>query len=127
MSVPIIRGYRPHTVQDQVRFLCDPARVRQPAFAVIDRLQGFTPGEQMIGMGLALLACTQAAGINLHDVLTVAQNILGDADYMSPHMRAVRDYASNEIARGECETRGLTPESFMEMTGRSSGKLISYG
>lgn len=128
MSTPTIRGYKPHTIKDQLRFLCDTVRVGKAMFGLINRMQNFTPGEQVVATALALRTMCQGAGISLEDVMNVAGNMQAklNRDPTATHYKAVLDYAAGEIARGECETRGLTPESFMEMTGRPSGKLISY-
>lgn len=100
MAATAIRGYRPHTVRDQLRFLCNPARVRVPAFKVISRVQDHTPGEQILGTAVALLAMCQSANISLNDAIESARNVLSHAEGpFSSHVQAVRDYAANEIGR----------------------------
>jgi hypothetical protein len=97
-----MKGYKAHTVRDQIRFLANPARLRRPAFAVINKLQDFTPGEQMLGAAVALIAMCQGANISLHDVLTTAGKVLADTEGpFTSHVQAIRDYARHEIAGGE--------------------------
>lgn len=97
-----LRGFKAHTVRDQLRFLCNPARVRIPAFNVINRVQDHTPGEQLLGTAVALIAMCEAANINLSDVVGNARNIMAHAEGpFSSHVQAVRDYAAGEIARAE--------------------------
>lgn len=101
-----MRGYRPHVIADQLSFLSNPARLRKPAFSVISRVQNFTPGEQLLGTAVALVAMCESANINLGDVITRARNVMRDAEGPhTSHIQAVRDYAANEIMRGE-EARG---------------------
>lgn len=102
-----MKGFRPHVVRDQLSFLCSPARLRKPAFAVISRVQNFTPGEQLLGTAVALVAMCESANISLDDAITRARNVMRDTEAAhTSHVQAIRDYAANEIARGE-EARGL--------------------
>lgn len=97
-----MKGYRAHTVRDQLRFLANPARLRVPAFNVIAKVQNHTPGEQILGTAVALVAMCQSANISLNDVLTVARNVMNDAEGpFTSHVQAVRDYARHEIAGGD--------------------------
>ena len=97
-----MRGYKAHTVRDQIRFLTNAARLRPAAFAVIDKVQGLTPGEQILGAAVALIAMTQSAGINLNDVMSTAGRVMADVDGpFNTHLKAIRDFAHHEIAGGE--------------------------
>lgn len=97
-----MKGYRPHVVRDQLKFLCNPARVRRPAFAVLSRVQDFTPGEQLLGTAVALVAMCESANISLQDVIQNARNVMAHAEGAhTSHIQAIRDFAANEIARGE--------------------------
>lgn len=107
MPAATLRGFRPHTVRDQLRFLCHPARVRVPAFKVIARVQDFTPGEQILGTAVALMAMCQSANISLSDAIESARNVMSHAEGpFTSHVQAVRDYAAQEIARGETRRYG---------------------
>jgi hypothetical protein len=69
---------------------------------VLSRVQDFTPGEQILGTAVALIAICQSANISLQDVMTTAQNVLADAEGpFTSHIQSIRDFAANEIARGE--------------------------
>lgn len=104
-----IRGFKSHTIRDGVRYLYNAARLRLPAFMVIQRLDACTPGEQIVGTAVALIAMCQGANISLSDVLSVAGNALSDADGpFQSHIAAIRDYAANELARHESKVGGLT-------------------
>jgi hypothetical protein len=97
-----MKGFKPHVIRDQLSFLCNPARIRKPAFAVISRLQNFTPGEQVLGTAVGLIAICESANISLDDVITRARNIIRDAEAShTSHIQAIRDFAANEIRRGE--------------------------
>jgi hypothetical protein len=72
-----------------------------PAFKVIDRVQNFTPGEQMLGTAVALVAMCESANISLNDVIQQARNVMAHAEGpFTHHIQAVRDYAAQEVARG---------------------------
>lgn len=124
-----IRGFKAHTINDQLKFLCDPDRVRVPAFQVIERMQSFTPGEQLLGIAVALTALCQASDINLSDVMSMAQNFIAEAnrDPYGSHLGAIRDYAAHELSRYSAEeaTKGITPEILMEKMGQPTGKVTS--
>lgn len=97
-----MKGYKAHTVRDQIQYLCNAARLRKPAFHVLNRMQDFTPGEQILGQAVALIATCESANISLQDVMQTARNVLADAEGpFSYHIQSLRDFAANEIARGE--------------------------
>lgn len=97
-----MKGFKTHVIRDQIRYLFNPARLRVPAFSVLSRIQDFTPGEQVLGTAVALVAMCESANISLHDVITMARNAMADADGpFTSHIKAIRDYSANEIARGE--------------------------
>lgn len=89
-------------VRDQLAFFNNPARIRRPAFMVIDRLQRSmaSEGEQLLGTAVALVAMCQAANVPLDDVMRKALNVLSDAEGpYSTHVGAIRDYAAGELAK----------------------------
>lgn len=88
------------SVSDQVRLASNPARLRAPAFRVIDRLQGYRPGEQLLGAGVALVAMADAIELDLHSLIATARNVMAHADGpYSEQIAAIRDYAKNELRR----------------------------
>ena len=92
--------YARHTVRDQLTFFSNPALVRKPAFTVIDRMDGFTPGASLLGTAVALIAQCEAIGLPVQDLIQRGQNIMGHADgAFTYHVKAIRDYARNEILR----------------------------
>jgi hypothetical protein len=95
--------FSPTNVRDQIAFFANAADLRRPAFAVINGLQmtDCKPGQQILGCALALIAMCESANLPLNDVLTKAARALHDAEGpFSTHVRSIRDYAANEIARG---------------------------
>lgn len=90
----------PDSVRDQVVFAASPARLRVPAFTVIDRIQNYTPGEQLLGTAIAVVAMAEATGMSLHDLLTIARNCMAHVEGpFSHHVQAIRDYAKHELTR----------------------------
>lgn len=86
-------------IRDQIVFASPPA-LRVPAFRVIDRTDGFTPGQQLLGTALALVAMSEAIGMNPHDLIVVARNAMADVEGpFTYHLQAIRDYAKHEIKR----------------------------
>lgn len=93
-------AYADHTVRDQLSFLSDPGRIRKPAYVVIDRIDGYLPGEQMLGTAVALVAMCNAINLPLHELIQRAQNVMAHADGpYAYHVKAIRDFAKNEITR----------------------------
>lgn len=85
---------------DQVALFNSPARLRVPAFAVIDALQKTKtqPGTQVLAAAVALRAMCESANLPLNDVLVKAGRIMGDVEGpFTSHLQAVRDYARNEL------------------------------
>lgn len=98
---PLLQRFLPQTIRDQIAYFNNPARLRVPAFSVISRVQDHTPGEQILGTAVALIAMCQTLNVPLQDVLTKAGNALADAEGpFSSHLQAVRDYARNELTGG---------------------------
>lgn len=101
-NVNEFKAYKGYTVRDQISFLSNPDRLRKPAFAVIDRLDGYLPGEQMLGAAVALVAMCEAVNVSPHELITRAINCMSHADGpFTYHVKAIRDYAANEILRRE--------------------------
>lgn len=91
-----------HGLSDQVRLASSPARLRRPAFAVIDGLQQseVTGGEQLLGAAVALVAMCESANVPLTEVLAKATRIMGDVEGpFTAHLQSVRDYAAHELRR----------------------------
>lgn len=83
--------------RDRLSSVSKPERLRQAAFRVIDRTQD-TPEDQLRGIALALLAACEATGVNVRDLLITSERIMRDVDGpFSPAIRAIREYARNEL------------------------------
>lgn len=91
-------------ISDQIAFFSNPAALRVPAFRIMDRMSHIeaTPGVQILATAVALRAMCESAGLDLTAVMTKAGKVMADADGpFVPHIQAIRDYAANEIRRGE--------------------------
>lgn len=87
-------------IREQIALAANPARLRIPAFRVIDRMQDYRPGEQLLGTAVALVAMSEAIGMSLHDLLSVAQNAMREVEGpFTHHVQAIRDYAKHELGR----------------------------
>ena len=92
--------YSAHTVRDQLTFFSNPALVRKPAFNVIDRMDGVTPGAALLGTAVALIAQCEAIGLPVQELIQRGHNVMAHADgAFTYHVKAIRDYARNEILR----------------------------
>lgn len=89
-----------NSLRDQIALLNDPSRLRRPAFNVINRVDHFRPGEQVMGLALALVVVCESAGVNLSDVIAKAVRMAAPTDGpFVPHIQAIRDYAARELHR----------------------------
>jgi len=83
---------------DHIALTNNPARLRAPAFAAITRLQSAAPGEQVLGLALALVVICESANVSLSDVIGKAVRMSAAADGpFVPHIQALRDYAAKEL------------------------------
>lgn len=89
------------SIREHVSLFSSPARLRAPAFRVIDRMDGrVAPAEQVLGTAVALVAMAQAIGIDTRSLIQRAENVMRDVDSCdAEHVKAIRDYARNELAR----------------------------
>lgn len=87
-----------HTIRDAITFSSDAARVRRPAFHVIDALQRHEPAVQMDALFVAAVAMSQSLGLDPHAMVTRAKRMLPDAEAAhTDHVQAIRDYARGEL------------------------------
>jgi len=91
--------YRPDPIRDRLG-VANPAEIRAPAFAIIDRLQNMDPSIQLTATAVALCAMCQALGVDMRDAIYVAENTLRDSEGpFTQHIQAIREYAKGEILR----------------------------
>ena len=89
----------PHNVADRIGYVSPPA-IQPAAFRVIDRLQRMDPTVQIVATAVALVAMSEAIGLNLRDVINTAENVLRDSEGpFTTHIQAIREYAKHEILR----------------------------
>jgi len=96
--------YTSQHIRDQIALFTNAARLRVPAFFVINALQKTKrpPGEQILGTAVALLAMCESANVNFNDLITKAIRVMSDVEGpFTAHLQAVRDYAANEIRKGD--------------------------
>lgn len=68
------------------------------AMNVIDRLQHFEAGEQVIGAAATFLLLCEHYGVPAQDAFTVTKNAMNHADGRQiPEFRAVKMYVENEL------------------------------
>lgn len=74
--------------------------LREPAFAQLARLQDVDPADQISAAFLAAVAMAEAVGLDPHEEVARSQRMMSDADAPhTVHIRAIRDYAANELQR----------------------------
>lgn len=77
------------------------ANIRAPAFHVIHRIQNLDPAAQITATAVALCAMAQAIGMDMREVIYVAERTLRDAEGpYTEHIQAIRDYARGELLGG---------------------------
>ena len=68
------------------------------AMTVIDRLQSFQPGPQVVGLAAAFLFVCEHYGVAPQEAFTVTKNMMNDADRkLVPEFRAVKMYVEKEL------------------------------
>lgn len=90
-------------IRDQIALFNAPARLRVPAFRIIDVLQKSNrrPGEQMLAAAVTLVAMCEAINYPLSDLIAKAVRVTSDVEGpFTAHLQAVRDYAANELRKG---------------------------
>lgn len=89
-----------HTVRDGVVFSLSAAALRKPAFAVINRIQSRTPSEQIAATAVALVAMSEAVGLDPHDLVSRGRRMMSDVDGLfTAEIGAIKAYAAAEIGR----------------------------
>lgn len=91
-------------LRSQVSECNSPARLRYPAFCIVNALQdtaqnGYNGAEQVLGTAVALMALCESSGLRLQDVLTRAGRMMNNAEApFTAEVRSIRDYAKNEMS-----------------------------
>ena len=75
-----------------------PEAVSIAALDVLDRLDRGDTEVQVAGLAVALLAVTRRIGVDRHDLLAVANNVMNAKDASGPGFTAMRDYVNYEVA-----------------------------
>jgi hypothetical protein len=78
----------------------DLTACRSLAIHSINHVQGESPANQLTATALAVVAMSEAAGIEPYDVIAVAKRVMRDAEGPFTHqIQAIRDYARDELRR----------------------------
>lgn len=74
-------------------------RVSEAMFTMIDRLQIFSPGEQVAAAAVLSMLMAERHGIDPVDAFRVGSQIVRASDYHTrgQQFRAARDYLKNEV------------------------------
>lgn len=75
----------------------DAARVCNSAMAVIDRLQDFTPEEQMLGLTAAFMLLAKHQKQNPGELFLITDNVVNGVEGKRPEFRAVEQYMRDEL------------------------------
>ena len=91
-----------HSIRDAIAFSSGAAKLRHPAFAVIDALQHTHPAVQLDALFVAAVAMSQALDLDPHEMVIRARRILPDAEGpfgAGENIGAIREYAKGELRR----------------------------
>lgn len=87
------------TFRDRLALGANPERLRMSAFRALDRTQD-DPAVQIRGLALALAGICNATGLDMRELIVSSENMINDLDGpYSTQMKAIREYALNEIGR----------------------------
>lgn len=74
------------------------AKLKVPAFLVIDALQHARPDVQLSALALTFTILSRTLGIDPHELVSMAKKQLVEADAVrNPHIEAIADYAAGEL------------------------------
>lgn len=87
-------------IADRVRTDSNFANLREIAYALISRLDTAAPSDQIKAMFLASVIMAETVGLDPFEEVVRAKRIIpyADGEY-TYHLKALRDYAANELNR----------------------------
>lgn len=80
----------------------DIPRVSTATHAIFDALQarkGLLPGETLAAITAAFVLAVKASGLPSYDLITMARNIMADANGRRVEFQAAMDYLKEEVLR----------------------------
>lgn len=88
-------------IATRVRTDSNFANLREIAFGLICRLDQVAPSDQIKAMFIASVIMAEEVGLNPYEEVDRAKRIIpyADGEY-THHLKALRDYAKNELNRG---------------------------
>ena len=85
---------QPHTVRDRIAFSSRAASLKEPAFQVINAMQGMEKDVQIEALFVAAVALCTSVGIDPHQMIVRTRRMLEETEtFRNAHLDAVRDYA----------------------------------
>ena len=89
----------PQSVRDQIG-MPDLTQCRSLAVQQIAHVQLASPANQLTATAIAIVAMSEACGIDPYDVIAVARRAMNDVESPFTHqVQAIRDYAASELRR----------------------------
>lgn len=74
--------------------------LREPAFALLSRLDAVTPADQISAAFLAAVAMAESVGLDPYEEVTRSKRMMEAAEAPhTHHVQAIKDYARGELAR----------------------------
>jgi hypothetical protein len=87
-------------IGDRVRTASTVSTLREPAYAVISRIQNTDPADQVRAIFLAATVAAEACKLDPHEEVERAKRMMSDAEGPHTiHIQALRDYAEGELRR----------------------------
>ena len=91
---------RARVIAERARWSSDVSALREPAFAVIHRMEGVHPHLQFNALMLAARAAAEALGLDPHEEIEKAGRMMAAAEGpYTTHVQAIRDYVRGELTR----------------------------
>lgn len=76
----------------------NPDAVAQASLDILDRVTDLNPELQPAAVAMSLIAFARRKGVDVGDLFTVANNILGSKHVEGPSFQAIQLYMKHEIA-----------------------------
>jgi len=74
----------------------EPKQAANAAMQVVDALQRFPAGTQLMGLATAWKMAMDLYGVSISDVMTYSGNLINDTDGRRPEFSAVAEYLEKE-------------------------------
>ena len=89
-----------HATADRARHSSEVAALREPAYALVGRMEQVSPATQFNALMLAAYVAAEALGLDPHEELSRAGRKVAAAEGpFTAHIQALRDYVRGELQR----------------------------